>query len=87
VLTLQLEEFMVELEAGTVKHVGASNTAATVKLYHVESAEARAFGDSQVKVTFEDGEGNEVEVALDPEAVESLVADVESIREEGVVFE
>lgn len=86
-LTLSLDDFTVELEDGTVKHVGASNTAATVKLYHVEGAEARAFGDSQVKLAFEDGEGNEVEVALDPEAVESLVADVDAIREEGVVFE
>ncbi|MFC4359038.1 hypothetical protein ACFO0N_13900 [Halobium salinum] len=86
-LTLSLDDFMVELAEGTVKHVGAANTAATVKLYHVDEAEARAFGDSQVKFAFEDGEGNEVEVALDPEAVESLLADVEAVREEGVVFE
>jgi hypothetical protein len=86
-LTLDLDGLTLELEDGTVKHVGASNTAATVKLYHVESAEARAFGDSQVKFAFEDGEGNEVEVALDPDAVESLVGDVESLREGSPVFE
>ncbi|MFC6726146.1 hypothetical protein ACFQE1_17610 [Halobium palmae] len=86
-LTLDLDDFMVELEEGTVKHVGTTNTSAAVKLYHAEAVEARAFGDSQVKLAFDDGEGNEVEVALDPDHVESLVADVEALREEGTVFE
>jgi hypothetical protein len=86
-LTLDLDDLTLELQDGTVKHVGASDTAATVKLYHVESAEARAFGDSQVKLAFDDGEGNEVEVALDPQTVESLADGVESLREESPVFE
>jgi hypothetical protein len=86
-LTLDLDDLTLELQDGTVKHVGASDTAATVKLYHVESAEARAFGDSQVKLAFDDEEGNEVEVALDPQTVESLADGVESLREESPVFE
>jgi hypothetical protein len=86
-LTLDLDDLTLELQDGTVKHVGASDTAATVKLYHVESAEARAFGDSQVRLAFDDGEGNEVEVALDPQTVESLADGVESLREESPVFE
>ncbi len=86
-LTLDLDDFMIELEDGTVKHVGTTGTAATVKLYHVADASAREFGDSQVKLTFADGEGNEVEVALDPDVVESIADDIERMRAEGEVFE
>ena len=86
-LTVQFDDLMLELEDGAVKHVGPKTTAATVKLYHVADAEARAFGDSQVKLAFADDEGNEVEVALDPDAVEALAADIEALREESAVFE
>lgn len=86
-LTVQFDDLMLELEDGAVKHVGPKTTGATVKLYHVEDCEARAFGDSQVKVAFADGEGNEVEVALDPEAAERVAADVERLREETDVLE
>lgn len=86
-LTVQFDDLMLELEDGAVKHVGPKTTAATVKLYHVEDCEARAFGDSQVKFAFADGEGNEVEVALDPGAAEKVAADVERLREETGVFE
>lgn len=85
--TLQLDEFMVEFEEGTLKHVGPATQGATAKLYHVADAEARAFGDSQVKLGFDDGEGNEVEVALSPEAAGELAADLESLAEEGLVSE
>lgn len=86
-LTIDFDDLMVEFEEGTVKHVGPSNTGATVKLYHVEAATAREFGDSQVKLAFDDGEGNEVEVALDPDAAASLADQIEVLREEGDVFE
>ncbi|MFB6086944.1 MAG: hypothetical protein ABEJ85_00355 [Haloarculaceae archaeon] len=86
-LTLQLEDFLVEFEDGAVKHVGPKTQGATAKLYHVEAAEAREFGDSQVKLGFEDGEGNEVEIALDPDAAAAIADDIERLREEGVVFE
>lgn len=80
-LTLQLDDFMVEFEDGTVKHVGPSTADATVKLYHASTAEARAFGD-QVKLSFADGEGNEVEVALSPANLDSLVADVRELQDD-----
>ena len=86
-LTLDLDDLLFELEDGTIKHVGASTKSATAKLYHVDEAAAREFGDSQVKLAFEDGEGNEVEIALDPDAAASLSADIERLREEGTVFE
>lgn len=86
-LTLDLDDFMVELEEGTVKHVGASTTSATVKLYHAADAEARAFGDSQVKLGFADGEGNEVEVALDPESAAAIADEIDELRREGTVFD
>jgi len=86
-LTLDLSDFMLELKEGAIMHVGAKTTAATVKLYHVTEASARAFGDDQVKFAFADDEGNEVEVALDAEAAESLLAEGERLREESEVFE
>ena len=86
VLTLDLNDLMLELESGTVKHVGTKTKAATAKLYHVASADAREFGDG-VKLAFADDEGNELEVALDPEQAGSLAADIDRLREEGVVYE
>jgi hypothetical protein len=80
-LTLDLSDFIVELEEGTVKHVGTKTKGATVKLYHVTETEARAFGD-RLKLVFDDGEGNHVEVALDGEQAARLVSDVETLRAE-----
>jgi hypothetical protein len=77
-LTLDLADFIVELEEGTVKHVGTKTKGATVKLYHVTESDARAFGD-QVKFVFDDGEGNHVEVAVDAERARKLAASVESV--------
>lgn len=79
-LTLALDDLMLELEDGAVKHVGPKTADATVKLYHVEEAEARAFGDQQCKLAFADGEGNEVEVALDHEATAELATTLDAVR-------
>ncbi|QLD87735.1 hypothetical protein HWV07_01265 [Natronomonas salina] len=86
-LNLNLDDFMVEFEEGSVKNVGPTTKSATAKLFHPESVEARAFGDSQVKVVAEDEAGNEVQVAMFPEQVEGIVEDVEAMREESQVFE
>ena len=86
-LTLQLEEFTVELKEGSIKNVGPTNKSGTAKLFDVESAEAREFGDKRVKLVFADGEGNEVQVALFPEDVRSIVDDVEALEEDSPVFE
>ncbi|KDE58137.1 hypothetical protein EL22_06965 [Halostagnicola sp. A56] len=86
-LTLNLEEFMIELNEGSIKNVGASNKSATVKLFEVESAEAREFGDKRVKLVLEDDDGNEVQVSLFPEQVRSLTSDIEELEENSPVFE
>jgi len=86
-LTLDLADFMLELKDGAIKHVGTKTKAATVKLYHVTEASARAFGDDQIKFAFADDEGNEVEVALDADVAASLLDDGERLRDEGTVFE
>lgn len=78
---------MIEFEDGSVKNVGPTTKSATAKLFHPETVEARAFGDSQVKVVAEDDEGNEVQIAMFPEQVEAVVGDVEALREESQVFE
>ena len=86
-LTLNLEEFMVELNEGSIKNVGPANKSATVKLFEVEDTEAREFGDKRVKLVFEDADGNEVQVSLFPEDVRKIADDIESLEEDSPVFE
>lgn len=86
-LTLDLSNFAVEFKDGALKHVGASNTSATAKLYDVTEAEARAFGDERVKLVLADDEGNQVEVALFEAETEQLRSDLETVVEADAVFE
>ncbi len=86
-LALTLEDFMIELNEGSIKNVGPTNKSATVKLFDVESAEAREFGDKRVKLVFEDDDGNEVQVSLFPEDVRKIVRDVEALEDDSPVFE
>ena len=85
-LTVDIDEFVLELDEGTVKHVGASNTSATVKLYDIGRAEAREFGD-RVKLACEDEGGNEVEIALDPDRASELARAIERMEADSRVFE
>lgn len=87
VLYLELDEFRLELKEGSLQNVGGANKRGTAKLYDVDHAEAREFGDGRVKLSFEDQSGSEVEVAISPEQATDLAADVERLREEGTVFE
>ena len=86
-LTIDLDEFMFELKQGTLKHVGASNNAATVKCYDIESIETREFGDERIKVACEDDGGNVVEVALDPDQARQLARSIERLEDESGIFE
>ena len=86
-LTADFDSLIFELKEGVIKNVGPADTDATVKLYDVEEAEAREFGDERVKLAFADGEGNEVEVALFPEEASALRADLEALEAESRVFE
>lgn len=86
-LALTLDEFMIELKDGTIKNVGPATKSASAKLFDVDHAEAREFGDKRVKLVFEDDTGNEVQVALFPEHVRTLVAHIETLEAESPVFE
>ncbi|SDJ51518.1 hypothetical protein [Natronorubrum texcoconense] len=86
-LTLNLDEFMVELNEGSIKNVGPTNKSATVKLFEVDEAEAREFGDKRVKLVFEDADGNEVQVSLFPEDVRKIASDIEALEDDSPVFE
>ncbi|ELY93380.1 hypothetical protein C483_05423 [Natrialba hulunbeirensis JCM 10989] len=86
-LALTLEEFMLELNDGAIKNIGPNNKEATVKLFDVDGAEAREFGDKRVKLVFDDEDGNEVQVSLFPEDVEKLVEDISDLQENSAVFE
>ena len=86
-LTLDIDQFMLELDDGTLKHVGASNKSATVKLYDIEAIEVREFGDERVKLACEDDGGNEVEVALGPEEASAVASQLGQLEDESRVFE
>jgi NADPH-dependent ferric siderophore reductase len=86
-LTLDLENFMLELKDGSVKHVGPTNKSATVKCYDVEGLEVREFGDERVKLVFSDDEGNEVEVALFPDQASEVARGIEALEDESRVYE
>jgi hypothetical protein len=86
-LNLNLSDFMVEFKEGSIKNVGPTTKEATAKLFDVESVEAREFGDKRVKVVAEDGEGNEIQMALFPEQVEVLAGDIEDLQNNSRVFE
>jgi hypothetical protein len=87
VLNLALENWNVELKEGSVKNVGPTNKATTAKLFDVESVEVREFGDKRVKLAFDDGEGNEVEVALFPEQATEIARGIELLEGDSPVFE
>lgn len=86
-LTLSLSDFLVEIKDGSIKNAGAPTKSAEAKLYDVEHAEAREFGDERVKLAFEDGEGNVVHVALDAPEARAVARGIESLEEESRVFE
>jgi hypothetical protein len=86
-LLLDLEDFMFELKEGAIKHAGPSNRTATAKLYDVEGVEAREYGDRRVKLVFEDEDGSEIEIALDPDQASEIARGIEMLEEESRVFE
>ena len=86
-LTIELSEFMVELTEGSIRNVGPTNKTGTAKLFDVDRARAREFGDKRVKLVFEDETGNEVQVALFPDDVRSIVDDVAALEADSPVFE
>lgn len=86
-LNLNLEHFMIELTDGSIKNVGPTNKSATAKLFGVERAEAREFGDKRVKLVFEDDDGNEVQVALFPEHARAILRDIQAMEDDSPVFE
>lgn len=86
-LTVSIEDFLLELKDGAFQNVGPATKAAEVKLFDVESASARAFGDKRLKLEFADDEGNTVQVALFPADIEALLGDIEDLQDESPVFE
>lgn len=85
--TISIEDFMLELKDGAFKNVGPATKSASAKLFDVESATVREFGDKRVKLVFEDEEGNEVQVALFPDHVDAISDDIERLRDESDVFQ
>ncbi|WP_247009458.1 hypothetical protein [Halorientalis litorea] len=86
-LSLQLDDFMLELKDGSLKNVGPADKSATTKLYDVESVEVREFGDKRVKLAFADESGNEVEIALFPTDASEVARGIELLEDESPVFE
>jgi len=86
-LTLDIDDFMLELKDGSFKNVGPANKQATVKLYDVEGVDVREFGDKRVKLSFEDEQGSEIEVALFPEQAKAVAEGLEMLESESEAFE
>ena len=86
-LSLSISDFHVEFKDGAMKNVGPPTKTADVKLYDVEDAEAREFGDKRVKLVFEDAEGSAVEVAVFPETARRIREDIEALEAESPIFE
>lgn len=86
-LSLELDEFMVELKEGSVKNMGPTNKAVTAKLFDVDTIEAREFGDRRIKIVAEDGEGNEIQIALDPDQGTAVRKAIEGLEAESRVFD
>ena len=86
-LALTLDDFMIELKDGSIRNVGPTTKSASAKLFDVEAAEAREFGDKRIKLAFADADGNEVEVALFPEHVRAVIADIDRLEDDSPVFE
>lgn len=86
-LTLDIDQFMLELKDGAFKNVGPSNKQATVKLYDVEGVDVREYGDKRVKIAFEDEQGSEVEVALFPEQARAVAEGLELLESESDVLD
>ena len=86
-LSLQLEEHILEHKDAPIKNVGPTNKSATAKLYDVEGVDVREFGDERVKLAFEDEEGNEIEIALFPDEAQEIARGIEMLEEESRVFE
>lgn len=86
-LSLQLDDFMIELKEGSIKNVGPADKSATAKLYDIESVDVREFGDKRLKIAVADDEGNEIELALFPDQAQEIARGIELLAEESAVFE
>lgn len=86
-LNLAISDFDVEFSDGSIKNVGTPTKEATAKLWDVEEATIREYGDRRVKLVCTDDAGNEIQVALFPDQAEDLVNDLEGLREDSPVFE
>ena len=86
-LNINLSEFMVELKDGAIKNVGPADKHAEAKLFDVEPADAREFGDKRVKLVFEDDDGNEVQVSLFPDDARAVREALGSLEADSRVFE
>ncbi|GGN89831.1 MULTISPECIES: hypothetical protein [Haloarcula] len=86
-LSLDIEQFMLELKDGAFKNVGPSNKQATIKMYDVEGVDVREYGDKRVKLAFEDEQGSEIEVALFPEQARAVAEGLELLESESELFD
>ncbi len=80
-ILLDVDAFPVELKDGAIKNVGPADNAASAKLFDVDTIALREFGDQQAKIVAEDNEGNEIQIAVEPNQVDSLREDAISFTE------
>lgn len=78
-ITISIDEFMIELKDGSIKNIGAATKTGTVKLYDVTETSARVFGDGRAKLAFSDADDNHVEVAIPHDSIPDLITSLEDV--------
>ncbi len=78
-MTISIDDFMLELKDGSIKNIGAATKTGTIKLYDVTETTARKFGDDRAKLAFDDADDNHVEVAIPGDAIPDLIATLDDV--------
>ena len=80
-ITISIDEFILELKDGSIKNVGAATKTGTVKLYDVTSTSAREFADDRAKLAFSDADDNTIEVAVPLDSIPDLITSLETVAD------
>lgn len=80
-ITIAIDDFILELKEGSIQNVGAATKTGTVKLYDVTSSTAREFGDDRAKLAFSDADDNTVEVAVPLDTIPNLISSLETVAD------
>lgn len=79
-LTLEIDDFHVQLKEGTIHNVGGPTKVGTVKAFDITDAGAREFGDDRLKLEFSDADGNSITISVFPEQLNELLNELTATK-------